>query len=272
MLSDFSFSRLVQLIRKQWIENSRWYFFATLALIGLLAIIFCFWVFASNGQYTEDTVYMLYMAGLFIGGSIYASISFSALGDKAKAAYWLHFPASHLEKLLCAILYSVIFYVVVYSACFFLVKTVAVAYVQDLVSDDPLTYKYHLIRNEEEFWRVYKVFAYAFFAVQAFYLLGSVYFPRYAFIITSIIGAAMGFVFIMYMVNLQRSFFPSYPGDYSWSGFFVDKQQWEEGSFVTHRYELSSFWKNFLEYTLKFVWAPVFWVVAWFKLKEKQVA
>ena len=44
MSATFSFSRLGKLIAKQFYENSRLYLIATLALLGLLALAFTFWI------------------------------------------------------------------------------------------------------------------------------------------------------------------------------------------------------------------------------------
>ena len=96
MTTTFSFSRLLQLIRKQWIENSRLYLFSVLALLGMLGLIMLFWVIADGKQYSEDSLYIIFVFGLFVAGAVFASMSFSMLGNKEKGTYWLAFPASHL--------------------------------------------------------------------------------------------------------------------------------------------------------------------------------
>src|SRR5258708_21850858 len=69
MTSYFSFPRLLQLIRKQWIENSRFYLLSSLALVGMLALVFAFWISGSMPDYHEEITYVIFLFGLFITGT-----------------------------------------------------------------------------------------------------------------------------------------------------------------------------------------------------------
>ncbi len=98
MTSSFSFSRLGKLITKQFYENSRLYTFAVLAIVSLLGLIFAFWIVATGPNYNEENTWFIFLIGLFVTGSIFASMSFSMLGSKDKGIYWLGVPATHLGK------------------------------------------------------------------------------------------------------------------------------------------------------------------------------
>jgi len=268
MTATFSFPRLLQLIRKQWIENSRLYLFSTLALLGILGLVMIFWVITDGKHYSEDGLYIIFLFGLFIAGSVFASMSFSMLGNKERGTYWLAFPASHLEKLVCMIFYNVVVFTLVYCACFFLVKSMAVTYVNSLVADHPQDYTFRrsVWGSDRSFLAIIPYFIYGFFAVQAFYLLGSAYFPRYSFVITTIVGSALIFVFVYYTMEILNGIFHY---DYSWNGDHLRKY---DNDFNTYqRYELSPVFTNLVIFGAKYIWAPVFWVVAWFRLKEKQI-
>jgi hypothetical protein len=108
MSSTFSISRLGKLIVKQLFENSRLYIFSVLALFGLLSLVFAFWISATGPHFYEVGAYIIFLFGLFITGSVFASMSFNMLGSKDKGIYWLGIPATHLEKLICTIFYSTI--------------------------------------------------------------------------------------------------------------------------------------------------------------------
>jgi hypothetical protein len=264
MTTTFSFSRLLQLIRKQWIENARLYLFSVLALLGLLALILTFWVTTSGPYYREDVTFIIFIAGLFISGSVFAGFSFNMLSDKAKGTYWLGFPASHIEKLMCMVFYSLIVYTLVYCACFFLLKWLAVAYIRQLVAREPGTYSFHEIdwSDPNGFMQVFRILMYGYVAIQSFYLLGSAYFSRYAFVLTTVAGAAIVFLFVMLMISLATNAFPD---GFSWNGYYVR-------DFKSQRdYELSPWLTDVIAFSAKFIWAPVFWVAAWFRLKEKQI-
>lgn len=267
MTTTFSFSRLLQLIRKQWVENSRLYLFSVLALLGMQGLIMLFWVIAAGKHYGEDSLYIIFVFGLFVAGAVFASMSFSILGNKEKGTYWLAFPASHLEKLLCTIFYNVIVFTVVYCICFFLVKSAAVGYVNALVAEKPGDYSFRrsVWDSRRSFLGVLPYFIYGFFAIQAFYLLGSVYFSRYSFVITTIIGSALIFAFAYYSIELVQNSF----NGYSWNGDHLRK--YDTGDNTYQRYGLSPWVTDLLGFTVKYIWAPVFWVVAWFRLKEKQI-
>jgi hypothetical protein len=266
MTATFSFSRLFKLLRKQWFENTRLYIFSTLALLALLGLVFLLWISASGRYFREEGTYIIFTFGAYIAGTVFSSMSFHMLGDKAKGSYWLGFPASHLEKLLSVIFYNVIFFSIVYCACFFLIKSVALTYVDYLIAAKPGHYSYHPMEWKNGFGEVFSYFIYGFFALQAFYMLGSVYFSRFSFVITTVIGAALLFAFALYSVYLSKNYLPD---GYHWSGSYVTQynQNWE--SF--RRFELSPFTKDLLSYSVKFIWAPLFWVVAWFRLKEKEI-
>ena len=268
MTTTFSFPRLLQLIRKQWFENSRLYIFSILALLGILGLVMIFWVMTMEANYSEDSLYIIFLFGLFIAGTVFASMSFSMLGNKERGTYWLAFPASHLEKLICMIFYNVVVFTVVYCACFFLLKSMAVTYVNSLVAGDPQAYTFRrsVWDIDRSFLAIVPYFLYCFFAVQSFYLLGSVYFPRYSFVITTVVGSALIFLFVYYSAEVLKGAF--YDG-FSWNGDHLRKY---DGDFTSYkRYDLSPVLTDMLTFAIKFIWAPVFWVVAWFRLKEKQI-
>jgi len=269
MAPNFSFSRLIQLIRKQWIENNRLYLFSTLALLGLLGLGFIIWLVASNDKFDETNIYVIFTLCIYIAGTIFAGMSFGMLGEKRKGVYWLGFPASHLEKLICIIFYNVIVFSVVYYLCFMLVKTLAVAYVLNLVAADPAKYQFRHMDWNSGFGSAYAYFIYGFYSVQAFYLLGAVYFSRFSYLLTTGIGAALFFIFMWFCISLMSG---KLPAGYGWGGFSVMKyNNYVPGPDTINKYQLPGLYTDSISFLLKFIWAPVFWVVAWYRLKEKQI-
>jgi hypothetical protein len=267
MTASFSFSRLVQLIRKQWVENARLYIYSVLALLGMLGLVTILWVLSDANTYSEDSLYIIFVFGLFIAGTVFAAMSFSMLGNKEKGTYWLSFPASHLEKLICMIFYNVIVFTVVYLLCFLLVRGLAVAYVNSLVEQHPGIYSFRRStwNSNESFLGIVPYLLYTFFAVQSFYLLGSVYFSRYSFVVTTIVGSVLIFLFIYYSVNLIEGSLDGY-------AFGGDNIREYTNDFSSYkRYDLPAAMRESILFLAKYMWAPVFWVVAWFRLKEKQI-
>jgi hypothetical protein len=269
MISSFSFSRLFKLIRKQGIENSRFYLLSTLALIGLLAISFAFWIIGSHHRYLEQDTYIMYLFGLFFAGTIFASISFSMLGEKDKGTYWLVFPASHFEKLCCCLFYTVIVFAIVYTTSFFLVKSIAVAYIKSTVEENGG--EYINWNNGNGFRKVFPYFIEGFFVIQALYMMGSVYFARYSFIIITILAATVIFCFGWYIVEISNSFDRTL---YNWEIFSVKSYQQTSSGGLENNYKLYSIGDrliNSILFLVKFGIAPVLWTITYFRLREKEI-
>ena len=271
MRATFSFFRLIQLVRKQWFENARLYLFSVLALLGILGIALIILIKNSNNNYTEDSLYIIFTVGLFIFGSKFASLSFNMLGEKEKGTYWLGLPASHLEKLLCTIFYNFIVFTLVYCTCSFILDKLVVTYIQNLVAINPLKYHYRNIywTYKNGYKDVLPFAIYTFFAVQAFYLLGSVYFARFSFVLTTVVGATLIGAFIWFCFYfLTKQMLPKY---YIWNGTYIYHILFDNKIEISTRYQLSGTLVDILSFIVRFIWAPVFWIAAWYRLKEKEI-
>ena len=253
MNNTLSMPRLMRLMRKHWIENFSFYSMAALAIFGLFAVVLTIWLMGSGSYYSEESLYVIYLSGLFIAGCIFAGNSFGMLGDKAKGGYWLALPASHLEKLITTIFFTTIVFFAVYSACFYILKPVAVAYINSKIADHPDRYHYDTLKWEGDgFGKVFYAFLFGFVALQALYLMGSAFFSKHAFIKTTIITAALAFLLAFYTYKLGNWVIP-------------------KNVATGHLIEPSERQKNILLWILKLIWAPIFWFITWFRLREKEL-
>ena len=265
MNSSFSFQRLSLLIRKQWAENSRFYGLASLAMLGVMSMVFIiFWILMDFPNYREDQTVVIYFIGLFLVGCLFASTAFQALGEKEKGQYWLSLPATHTEKLVTVILFSTVLFFLVYTACFFLVKWLALVYVEMRMKDSPVI-TYSKYSNRE---KVIPYLLLGFFAVQALFLLGSIYFKKYAYVKTVILGIAF---FGIYIYCMARLFNDSLPEGFHWEGYRVVFNNIPNNNSIYHLYSFGETFNQVLLAIIKWIWAPVFWVIAWFRLKEKEI-
>lgn len=266
MSSTFSFQRLGKLIVKQFYENARFYLFCSLAIFGLLALVFAFWLGVTGPNYDEQGTYVILVFGLYISGAVFAGLSFNMLGNKDKGIYWLSVPATHLEKLIATIFYSTIAFTIVYCVCFYIVKSIAVAFLLNYIQHHPGTSYNNMTDFKSGFGAVIQNFVYGYFAVQSFYLLGSVYFSRYSLVLTTVVFASLIFTFFYYMSNIHDYMFVHG----GWDGFSVRQSDPSiRGGYML--YSVSPVLSNIIEYATKFAWAPLFWIVTWFRLKEKQL-
>lgn len=268
MTANFSLKRTIQLISKQWVENRRMYLMSVFALLGLLGIVFVFWAANGGSHYSEEALYVIGLFGLFITGSIFASTAFNMLGSRDRGIYWISFPASHFEKFLATWFFNFVVFSIVYLLCFFLLKTAAESYVQTLINEDPVKYTYKKLewKNENGMGTAIPYFMSAFFVVQAAFLLGSVAFKRFSFIITMVLIAVFMFLFIYYVSKIATIGFP----DYNFNIFSL-REPYVRGKETYKEYLLSPAIKESVLFFLKYLIAPFLWFITWIKLKEKQI-
>lgn len=262
MNNHFSFNRWWTLVKKQWGENMKLYVLGMLAILGLLAFGFFLWVVShgSNEEYREETLYFMGLIGFFITGSVFASMLFSNLSQKDKAIHWLGSPATHFEKLCCALFYAVIVFNAFYFLSFFLVKAVGISILRMNPENRVIT----VYSFQQRATELIQFLLIVYIAVQSFYLLGSVYFSRYSFVKTTVVGLLLIIVFILYANMLQRAFL--HGGNlWSFTSFYI----WDDKG--GRLYELPKWAEWSVRVIAQYAWAPVFWLTAWYRLKEKQV-
>ncbi|WP_346236268.1 hypothetical protein ABDK00_016315 [Niabella insulamsoli] len=271
MTANFSLNRLGKLIVKQWVEHRRLYLVSTLALLGLLGIIFMIWLSTTGDYFDENSLYVTGLFGLFITGSIFAGTTFNMLGAKDKGIYWISFPASHAEKLFTQLFFNVIVFTIVYACCFFLLKTLMEAYINFLVESDPSTYTFKRVnwKKVDGSGDMMPIFVSAFFAVQAAFLLGSVAFKRYAIIFTLIIVAVIFFSYIFYLSKISNYYFKGFNFElFKLESYHYANSELKE---TYKEYFVSPVLRETLVFFMKYLIAPFLWLITWFKLKEKQI-
>ena len=154
---------------------------------------------------------MTYYTGLMIVGAIYASTIFAEFGSKAQGIAWLSVPASALEKLLCALLFSVVLFFVLFTVVFFIVDFPMVQVANGLIARQHRVWPGGYPIAPDRVYNVlvglpgdtvdndYHLLLMAFFMLQSVFILGSIYFSRYAFIKTAV--AVMTFLLLFTLVQ-----------------------------------------------------------------------
>ncbi len=258
MQNSFSLSRLWLLIKKQLFDNARLYILSLSALTGVLALVFLCWAFfTGENRYDADDTFVMFLLFLFPLGLIFASTTFFALGEKPKGTYWLTVPATHAEKLITGIVYSVIIFLVVYVSIFLILQRITFF----LITLNPN----NSIRWNDNFWKELKAAAIFFIALQSAFILGSVYFSKYAFVKTVLTLLVIGVVYALLMHFGTRKLFPD---NLNISGLFTVRTWEGENSKI---YSLSPWIASASEAILKYIWAPVLLLATYFRLKEKEL-
>ncbi len=270
----FSFTRFSLLVVKHWADNKKRYGLSVLAFIGLLITWFVFTGLTGfdNIPMGKAVQQITFFFSLFAVGTFYASQYFADLGSRAKGIKFLLVPASAFEKLLCSLLYTVLLFFVVFTTSFYLVDVLMVAIANTFPASSAWAAKPTVVN-------VFKIiivkfntdstinFLLFFFSVQSAFLLGSIYFEKYSFIKTIIIGFVAGFILFCLMYFFNELLLPN--GDYP-SGFFTTYRVHIDGV-NDHLIQVPRWIGEVFRFLVMYAVAPFLWVVTYYRLKEKQV-
>jgi hypothetical protein len=276
---QFAYSRWSKLVALHWADNRKRYLLAVPAMFGLLLVWDSFLLVMDRFNPLDDGMQAItYYTGLIAVGCLYASTIFSAFGSKAQGIAWLSVPASTLEKLLCGLLFAVVLFFLVYTIVFFLVDIPMVELCNRLIErehrmwsvgspiqPDPI---YNVLNGlpNTELDNQYHLFLLSYFAMQAAFVLWSVYFDRYAFIKTTV--AVLIFI-LFFMCMESRVIEPMLP-----DGFHrAQITDWMKGqdTLGIKVIRLSPVISTPLGYLLIYGTPFVFWIATYFRLKEKEV-
>jgi hypothetical protein len=259
---------------KHWADNKKRYGLSILAFIGLLITWFVFTMLTGMDDIPmgKEAQQVTFFLSLFAVGTFYASQYFRDLGSRAKGINFLLVPASAFEKLLCSLLYTVLLFFALFTAGYYLVDLLMVTIANALPGADKLgektsvinVFKIIIVRFNRDSTINFLLF---FFSVQSAFLLGSVYFEKYSFIKTIISGFVACFILFCFMYFFTEHLLPD--GDYP-MGFLTAYRVYVDG--VNDPLVQVPRWiGEVFRFAIMYGVAPFFWLVTYFRLKEKQV-
>lgn len=279
----FDFNRWWLLVGKHWSENRKKYLLSLSAIAGLLIIFYVFALLIEpRSPVPEDIQINTFYVGLFGIGCLYASFLFSELASGPRAMNFLTVPASHFEKLLVSLLFGVIIFFVAYTLVFHIVNF-SMMNIGNAVAKSQWEGDSHAAGEVFTRTKVADVFFEAnrkpgqpnvfyylllcYFAVQSLFILGSVYFPKFSFIKTVIVGVLVVLFFSFLIGKIFQDTMPQgvhYNGLTSWRLI-------QEGVDSYSVVRLPSWIEDVLVFVFKFALAPILWVTTYFRLKEKEI-
>jgi hypothetical protein len=106
-----------------------------------------------------------------------------------------------------------------------------------------------------------------FFSVQSVFLLGSVYFEKYSFLKTIICGFVGCFILFCLLLLFNEYILPG--GDYP-NGFLTSYVVHVEGG-EDRLVQVPRWIGDVFHFLVMYGVAPFFWIVTYYRLKEKQV-
>lgn len=271
MNNIFDFNRFSLLIKRQWIENKKLFLMASFALFGLGAFAYILSTNWNNGQIAEAMQVLFFIGGLFFVGTFFTNYIFKDFSDKNNTTHFLMTPSSHLEKLLSGCFYSFIVFPIVFLLIYFTIDYFFVSFAnsihhnlvaKNLIKDS--SWKDNVIWYEQLFEKptnFLQPLIGMWFMAQSITIIGTIMFTRWAYIKTAFIS----FAFIILLGFMANYVFDFIIGD-------LHKQS----SGKTHDlYSLVKPTKDLLQnitiMALKYIFTPILLLIAYFKLKEKQV-
>ena len=279
----FDFSRFRLLTARHWMENRQRYLLSLGAFTGILILWFIFiFLMQNKTEAPNHSVQVVtFYGGLFITGCLYASTLFSSLASKPTAINYLSVPASHLEKLLIALLYGVVLFFLCYTLIFYVVDFLMLQILNPIaeryyapyhVGDDIRVFTPEKMinvfvpdgnPNENE---AVHIILMVYFTAQSVFLAGSVFFTRFSFIKTAITLMVFAFLVFVLVLTLGQVVLPE--GSFSGEGM-GSYHFWIGGEKGMIRLPENMF--KVFRFILLYAFAPAFWVASYFKLKEKEV-
>jgi hypothetical protein len=281
MNQTFDLSRWLRLVGTHWTENRKRYLLALLAMGGLLIAWYSFLLSIDKfGPLNLFLQYSAYYCGLYIIGCFYASTIFSQLGNKSQAIQYLSIPASHLEKLLCGILFGVVLFFLAYTFVFYIVDIPMVSMANKIIAREhqywPKTMvpigSVEVLNLWNNQWapipdKRYHLIFLGYFAIQSAFLLGSVYFVRWSFIKTIVAILLFWLVLVLFMTKALTERMPE-----GWHyDTMLDWTNYSGQQLNLQLVRLPALLEKLLLFSAQYCVAPVFWAITYFRLKEKEV-
>lgn len=268
----FSFKRFYLLVLNHWAENKRRYGLSIVAILGILIAWFVLAILVdSEDAMVKEIQHVTFFMFLFTIGAFYSSQYFRELGSREKGSNFLLLPASTFEKVLCSLLYSVFLFFAVFTLLFYIADTLMVGVANMLPEEGrprkievANVFRVNLFSGNSAFTFNLLLF---YFSIQAAFLLGSVYFHKYRFVKTIITGFAFGFFIFCLLYFLYVQLLPR--GEY-FEGGLTNYRVYVDGV-NDYLVSLPKWIGEIMKYMVMYAIAPFFWLVTYFRLKEKQV-
>jgi|HubBroStandDraft_6_1064221.scaffolds.fasta_scaffold293518_3 hypothetical protein len=256
MNKTFSINRFGRLFKKHTKEHYRNYLMSVAVLVGVMILGGSFLVYMTDIQLDKNFQTFFFFTIMLLSGTIFTSTVFTDLGERKKAVAWLVLPASHLEKYLVAWIYSFLLFIIVYTVIFYMALFTA------LNIQHVHTHRMVILNIfENQILLMYLV--YAFLHSIAFF--GAVYFEKLHFIKT---GFAF-FIIIAVLILLNKILLSIFLGrSVDASPPFSNMRFAENGQMVDIKIERQN--APYILY-LFIILTFIFWVAAYFRLKEKQI-
>jgi hypothetical protein len=262
-MSDFfSLTRFSRLFIKHSKEYYTKYLMSAVVLIGVMVMGGSFLIYMINTSLDPVFQMLVYAWLLMLGGTIFTSTIFAEYGSKNKVISWLSLPASHFEKYLVAWLYSFLILFLVVTGSFYLVMLFLIN-AKHFPQQQPELFNLLQKPGALRYPLLLIVLAlYSFFHSIAFY--GAICFKKLHFIKT----AFLFFIAVAVLMLGNKLLYDVLLGKDTIAAMPLTNTAFNENGRITVIGLNAN--KEMYAMILYLIIAALFWVAAYFRLKEKQ--
>jgi len=260
---QLDFGRLISLLRLDFVNRKRFY------LIGLGAIVlfytFFLFAFQADGDPRDlEFHHSFFPLGLFFLGLFFSSRAFDELNNPLEKQTYLNLPASTLEKFTSKWILTVIIFPLAFLVLWIILSYTVAILVDKIIGVSSFGFN----PMDSMIFLFIKIYV----AIQGIYLIASVIFTKYEFIKITFASIILNIITAFCISFLFRIIFYDYFDGWMMIGPNGD------GNFNPSSSVQEPFY-SFVENTvpriltyLLFIGLPILtWVVAYFKLKEKEL-
>jgi hypothetical protein len=271
MNNFFNYTRFSLLVKRQWVENKKLFLMASFALWGLAVICYFLGTNWEMGHISDAVQPVFFTGSMLIGGTFFTNYIFKDFSDKNASTNFLLIPSSHFEKLLSACFYSFIVFPVVFCVLFCITDYFFVNFANSV--HEGLVLKKHI---HDESWQNNELWYHqlskkpdiflkpmigSWFIAQTTMMIGSMMFIRWSYIKT--VFTAFAFLFILALVS-------NYVFDL-FIGVFDKQLEVNKQNIYLQLKPTKDILQSLTLVAVKYIFTPILLLIAYLKLKEKQV-
>jgi hypothetical protein len=262
MNNVLNMNRLWLLIRRQAVENYKFYLLGVVVIMGLLLVIYGS-LYRQGLRNDSEFQDILFLFSLCLGGSVFTNLLVRELHTKTTSIWYLMLPSSALERIILVLFYSILVFIPIHLLAFYTIDIPFVSLFNSRFSKLPPAQFLNLADKQK-----YAFFYTIFLLIQATTLVGSLYFRQYSYVKTA---TAIFGVFILIMVLDDFTADVLMAQDVHKILLFTRMGIREEIDRPLTLINLPTAMQSIIRFFYTYLLAPFLWTVAWVRLKETQV-
>lgn len=269
--NTFNLKRIAHLLKKEFSENRRLILYALSGIFVVITIVQFIPIITKNAYYQQSEMLAYYYIGAFLISPIAANFAFSNLHNKSSAVSQLTLPASSLEKFLSKFLIYTILFILAYTLIFYCINIVAKNYyIENFVNKYSGSYVFQPLKRKHKS-SIISLIAFVI-SIQFIFYIGSIYFKRYNYLLSFLIALAL-FLFVLAIYNytqygMLKEFYADTLMTYTNEGLFVEQIK---NSVPVEKFYSIPKWLTVFISIVTYMGIIFLFVIAWFKLKEREV-